>query len=111
MFDAQTPGVALLAVCAVGLFVILPSVVIEAHTGRSVSRWLHVADRRSSRSALFVEVPLIVWLVGGSQLVMAAVVISPSSGLVTRVIGAIELVAFLAWMTYLIRSIRKDGSR
>lgn len=112
MFDPETPVVALGVLCATVLFAVLPSVVIQAHTGRPtwLSRAHLVEVQRSRRSSLLVEVPIVVILVGGTQFVMAAAVISPISGLATRVIGGIELIAFSAWMAHLVRSTRNDRS-
>ena len=110
MFDAQTPVAALGAVCAIVLFAILPSALIEAHTGRRT--WLSRGDRLAippiPRSSLLVEIPILIMLIGASQFVMAAVLISPITGLATRAIGALELMAFVAWMTYLIVSTRDN---
>jgi len=109
MFDSQTGVVALAAVCAVVLFAVLPSALVEGHSQRRT--WLSRGDRISfppiPRSSLLVEIPVVLVIIGASQLVMVAAVISPISGLATRAIGAIELVAFLAWMTALIRAIRR----
>jgi hypothetical protein len=113
MFDAQTAVAALGAASAVALFTILPSALIEAHTGRRtwLSRGEGIAIQPVPRRSLLVEIPIVVTLIGASQFVMAALVIAQSSGLATRAIGAIELVAFLAWMTHLMASFRRGRSR
>jgi hypothetical protein len=49
-----------------------------------------------------VELAIVGILIGASQLVMVAAVISSISGLATRAIGAVELVAFSLWMIRLI---------
>lgn len=112
MFDSQTAIVALGAVCAIALFAILPSVLIEAHTGRRT--WLSRGDRIAvspiPRRALLVELPIVVILIGASQLVMVAAILSSISGLATRAIGAIELVAFALWMTHVVGWIRNNPS-
>lgn len=110
MFDEQTGVVALGAVCGVVLFVVLPLALIEAHTGRRtlMSRFVSGFDRDVPRRSLLIEIPAVVILVAGSQLVMAAVVVSPESMLLTRLIGLVELIACAGWLTYLIRWLRND---
>jgi hypothetical protein len=108
MFDTETPIVALAAVCAVVLFTVLPSALIEAHTGRRT--WLSRGDRVTvppvPRSSLLIEVPIVVLLIGACQVIMVAAILSSISGLATRAIGATELVAFSLWMAHLVRSRR-----
>jgi hypothetical protein len=109
MLDPQTPVAALGALCAMVLYAALPSTLIEAHTGRRtwLSRGDHPVVPPVPRNSLWIEVPIVVVLIGATQLVMAAIALAPASGLVTRAIAAIEIVTFLIWMTYLIRTIRK----
>jgi hypothetical protein len=113
MFDSQTGVAALAAVFAIVLFLVLPSVLIEAHTGRRT--WLSRGDRitvpRSPRRSLFVELPFVVVLLAASQFIMVAAVISPISGLVTRAIGALEVIAFISWMIYLLGTFRRHRPR
>jgi hypothetical protein len=108
MFDAGTPILALVAVCGVVLFTVLPSALIEAHTGRRT--WLSRGDRVAvppiPRSSLLVEVPTVVLLIGACQAIMVAAILSSISGLATRLVGATELVAIVLWMAHLMRSNR-----
>ena len=109
MLDSQTGVVALAAVCAVILFLVLPSALVEGHSRHRT--WLSRGDRISfpkiPRGSLLVEIPIIFVIIGASQLVMVAAAISSISGVATRAIGVLELVAFLIWMTDLIRTIRR----
>ncbi len=103
MFDAQTPIFALAALSAIVLVVILPSALIEAHTERPTWLSCHglIRAQRIPRSSLLVEIPIVILLIGGTQLVMVAALIGSTSGVVTRLIGASEIVFFAAWMAHL----------
>lgn len=104
MFDAQTPIFALAALSAVVLALILPSALIEAHSERPTWLSRHGLNRaqRLPRSSLVVEIPIVILLIGGTQLVMVVALIGSASGVATRLIGASEIVFFAVWMVHLI---------
>ncbi len=106
----QDPWLAGLVAAAQSLLVVfVTSALIAEHTSAHVPRALLREEvRRPGRKALIVELPWIVAILVGGEVVLILFLVHPNSTLVVRIVAAVQLVATAGWLTYLTALVYKS---
>ena len=96
------PGAALYSVALLFLVVFVVSEVVARHTNAPVPKLLAGRqDRPVERRSLIVELPVVIAILGGGQLVVVLFLLDPASTTAVRLVSAAELAAAGVWTWYL----------
>lgn len=97
----------LFAVSLTVLAVFLLSGILATHTAVDLPRWLVRRTEGVKRRALIIEIPLVVFLIGGGELILLLALVHPRSTTPVRLVAAIQLVAAVVWAVYLARALAR----
>jgi hypothetical protein len=103
---------ALLIVGALSMVaVFVTAALVSEHTTAKLPRGLTGKIRRVPRRSLLIELPWVLLILGGGEIVVAMFLLHPNSTAPVRLLAALQLLGISLWGLYLLGRIREARSK